>query len=286
MTGTRHDEGYTRPRMTTRTLRVGSVPYLVGRPLDTGLGDEPHIDLVHAVPSALVEGLRGGELDAALVSSIELFRRPGYRYLDGPVVAGDGPVSSVRVFLRRPVEQVRRVALDPASRTSVTLVRCLERELGLDAPRYEELEAGRDPRRDSDADAWLRIGDGALAETLAEPQRPALDPCETWNLATGLPFVFACWIVAPGVEIEPFALAFARARDRGLEEAPRLAAEHARHTGLPRSAVEHYLVRECVYDVGTRLAPALARFAERAARLDLADDGFGPEPVAVPRATP
>ena len=71
-------------------LRVGTVPYLVGRPLDEALEDEPGIDVVRAVPAELVRGLRDGSLDVALVSSIELFRRPGYRYLDGLAVSGEG----------------------------------------------------------------------------------------------------------------------------------------------------------------------------------------------------
>ena len=62
----------------TSALRVGSVPYLVGRPLDQGLGDEPGIELHHAVPALLIDQLRAGEIDVALVSSIELFRTPGY----------------------------------------------------------------------------------------------------------------------------------------------------------------------------------------------------------------
>ena len=92
------------PRMTAaserRDLRVGSVPYLVGRPLDLGLEREPGIRYERRVPAELVEGLRRGELDAALVSSIELFRAPGYRYLAPFAVSGAGPVGSVQVFLR------------------------------------------------------------------------------------------------------------------------------------------------------------------------------------------
>ncbi|MEM8711007.1 MAG: MqnA/MqnD/SBP family protein, partial [Planctomycetota bacterium] len=61
-----------------KTLRVGSVPYLVGRPLDHGLGDEPGITLEHDVPAKLIERLRAGDIDVALVSSIELFRRKDY----------------------------------------------------------------------------------------------------------------------------------------------------------------------------------------------------------------
>ena len=51
----------------TSPLRVGSVPYLVGRPLDLGLGEEPGIELSHDVPAVLVERLREGEIDVAVL---------------------------------------------------------------------------------------------------------------------------------------------------------------------------------------------------------------------------
>ena len=76
-------------------LRVGAVPYLVGRPLVDGLSQEPGLELSFAVPAQLVESLRRAELDVALVSSIELFRRPGYGYLSGSAIAGSGFVASV-----------------------------------------------------------------------------------------------------------------------------------------------------------------------------------------------
>ena len=88
------------------------MPYLVGRPMDLGLEDEEGIELRYEVPSRLVEQLRTGEIDVALVSSIELFRRPEYSYIAGIGVAGRGVVSSVQLFLRKAIEEVRRVALD------------------------------------------------------------------------------------------------------------------------------------------------------------------------------
>ena len=84
-------------------LRVGTVPYLVGRPMDLGLEDEEGIELRYEVPSRLVEQLRTGEIDVALVSSIELFRRPEYSYIAGIGVAGRGVVSSVQLFLRKAI---------------------------------------------------------------------------------------------------------------------------------------------------------------------------------------
>ncbi|MEZ5974296.1 MAG: MqnA/MqnD/SBP family protein [Planctomycetota bacterium] len=99
----------------SETLRVSSVPYLVGRPLDHGLSREEGITLEKHVPARLVELLRAGKLDVALVSSIELFCMPGYSYIPGLCVGGKGAVSSVQVFLRRPIEQVDSIAMDPAS---------------------------------------------------------------------------------------------------------------------------------------------------------------------------
>ena len=104
------------PARPSSRLRVASVPYLVGRPVDEGLAREPGIEFTRAVPARLARGLRDGSLDVALVSSIELFRIPGASYLDGPCIAGEGRVSSVQVFLRRPLAEVRTVALDPEAR--------------------------------------------------------------------------------------------------------------------------------------------------------------------------
>jgi predicted solute-binding protein len=247
-------------------LRVGSVPYLVARPLDLGLEDEPGIRLEHAVPAVLVERLRASELDVALVSSIELFRAPGYGYLDGLAVAGDGPVSSVQVFLRRPVAAVRSVALDPASRTAAVLTRIVWPSSP--APDFLEVQPGADPR-EAGADAWLRIGDRALVETAsAAPADPApFNPALAWRTLTGLPFPFAVWVVRPGVDPSPHREAFLRARARGRAALSELARGGARDLGLPLRFVHDYLARECLYEPGERLRPALLAFRDRASRL-------------------
>ena len=262
----------------SRPLRVGSVPYLVGRPLDLGLEDEDGSDLVRDVPARLVEALRGGELDIALVSSIELFRRPGYAYLDGLAVAGDGYVGSVQVFLKRPIQDVARIALDPASRTSAALVRTLLSERRGGAPDFLEVPLGDDPREAADADAWLRIGDPALRETLTLDV-PAWNPSENWRERTGLPFVFATWIVAPGVDVGPHLGAFERARARGRASIEDLGRQAAEAWGLPYERCLEYLSEECSYDPGDALAPALAEFQERAARVGLCDPDLSPAPI-------
>jgi chorismate dehydratase len=280
-------------RKVTTGLRVGTVPYLVGRPLDLGLEREPGIELSKHVPAELVSRLRGGELDVALVSSIELFRMPGYRYVDGLAVAGAGAVGSVQVFLRRPIAECRSIALDPASRAAAALVkvlcgRDLDREGGgkpKGGPAFVEVESGRDPR-EIDTDAWLRIGDAALREHLGEPDVPVFNPSREWALRTSLPFVFACWIVREDALLETAHIeAFRRARQRGAAARETLADDAAATWKLPREACRRYLVDECLYEPGAAMRRSLTRFRDEAAALGLCDGALDPRPIEAVHVT-
>lgn len=265
-------------------LRVASVPYLVGRPLDFGLEEEHDIRFSTAPPSQLVVGLRSGEIDVALASSIELFRQPGYSYLDGLCVGGEGFVSSVQIFLKKPIEAVQRVDLDPASRSSATLARIVWPAPPSRKPHFYEVEPGVDPRR-GPGDAWLRIGDACMREYLVPDAPQVLNPSEEWREMTGLPFAFALWIVRPGLDIDPWIPAFTRAFARGQSRLEELARNAARAWGVPHEATRRYLLEECAYDLGERLTPSLLAFRKEAAKLDLARLDLDPQPipVAVPR---
>ena len=266
----------------SKTLRIGSVPYLVGRPLDHGLSDEPGIELQHDVPARLVEKLRLGEIDVALVSSIELFRQPGYRYIDQIAVAGRGLVSSVQVFLRVPLEEAKKIALDPDSRAAQALSRSLLQQRQGAAPEFLEVRTGEDPRA-VEADGWLRIGDRALKEHHLE-KLPYWNPSAAWIEATGLPFVFAPWIVRPGAELTQEHLeALGRAFLRGKKHTQQLARAAAQTWGLPASVCRHYLEEECCYQLGTEeMHQSLLTFRDLAAAAGLCDPAHTPQAVALP----
>jgi chorismate dehydratase len=261
--------------MPSPKLRVASVPYLVGRPVDEGLAAEPGVEFTRAVPARLARGLADGSLDVALVSSVELFRLSGASYLDGPCIAGEGRVSSVQVFLRKPVAEVQSLALDPASRTSVVLSQVVWPG---PPPALVEVPEGTDPRSVA-ADAWLRIGDAALREHLAAGSPPVLNPSELWRERTGLPFVFALWVARAGVDLAPWAAAFARSRAVGRARMEALAREAAAEWSVPEAATRHYLFEECLYEPGARLAPALHAFRDAGAALGLCDGTRTPRGV-------
>src|SRR3954463_2070802 len=108
-------------------LRIGCVKYLNARPLIHG--GEGDVDFDH--PSALCNKLAAGKLDVALVSSFEFLRNPIYRIVDDVSIASEGPVYSVVLAHRGELSDIHEIELDPASQTSVNLLRCLLAERGL-----------------------------------------------------------------------------------------------------------------------------------------------------------
>ena len=88
--------------MATR-LRVGAVSYLNAKPLYFGLADAaPEVSLSMDVPSRLADRLAAGELDVALIPSVEYLRGAslGYEIVPGIAIAARGAVRSVKLFSR------------------------------------------------------------------------------------------------------------------------------------------------------------------------------------------
>jgi chorismate dehydratase len=112
-------------------------------------------------------------------------------------IACRGEVGSVLLLGGAPVDSLSggRVVLTTESSTSAALVRILlGRRFGLADVRYERGEF-RDPRDIPAGEAWLVIGDSALAARRAAPASVMLDLGQAWAAWTGLPFVYAVWAV-------------------------------------------------------------------------------------------
>src|SRR5260221_2419541 len=108
-----------------RKFRVASVSFLNSKPLIEGLDRDPAIELVLDVPSALLDLLRSARADAALLPVVDYQRMEGLTILPAGGIGSDGPTLTVRIFSRVPIEQVRSLACDPDSHTSVALARII-----------------------------------------------------------------------------------------------------------------------------------------------------------------
>jgi chorismate dehydratase len=190
-------------------FRVGSVSYLNAVPLTRGLEEQ----VVFATPAKLAEMLRKDELDAALVSVVEVLFNDRYDILDGIAIASLGEVKSVLLAHRKPLEEAREVFCDPASLTSVELVRVLLAERGI-RPEFKPL-----PSYDFSAlpDYAMLIGDRALDLLRGRDQHEVWDLGEAWFDLTKLPFVYAVWALRRGIENTRLRRQLREARDFGLD---------------------------------------------------------------------
>ena len=242
-------------------VRLGAVSYLNAAPLVHGLAADPAFELSADLPSKVAEQLHAGAIDVGMSPSSE-YARGAYAIVPGVAIGSRGPVRSVSLYLRGKLDQVRRVALDTSSRTSVALARILIRErLGRD-PEYVD----RPPNVEAmlrEADAALVIGDPALyADTDAE----RLDLGEGWQVLTGRPFVFAFWAGRPGALSGEHVARLQAALRSGLAELPRIALSYNGQGAGRAELNESYLRSNIVYALGAEELAGLAEFYRRAHR--------------------
>jgi chorismate dehydratase len=232
-------------------FRVGSVPYLNAVPLTRGLEDE----IIFAPPSQLGEMLRNDQLEAALVSVTEVLFNDRYNILDGIAVASLGEVKSVFLAHRRPIESATEIHCDPASLTSVNLLRVLLAERGLH-PRFVPLLSYE---REQLPDFVLLIGNPAIDYLRGSVSHEIWDLGAAWFELTRLPFVYAVWALRRGLDDAVLRQKLREARDFGLDTLDHIVASRDDYDLDFR---RDYLQWHIHYHLGADEKRGLARFVE------------------------
>ena len=231
-------------------IKLGRISYVNMAPVFFRV--DADVEEVQGVPTELNRGLLAGQCDVAPISSIEYARNADrLRLLPRLCVASEGAVDSIQLVSRKPLEQVRVVAVTPESATSVVLTRVL-------LPEAEHVPLGEE------ADAKLLIGDAALKSAFEDPT-PHYDLGRLWLERTGLPMVFAVW-AAP----EPVAVGLSELEDalvdsvlRARAEPETLAYEAAERYGYPAGFLARYF-EKLRYRFGPRERAGLMTFLELA----------------------
>ena len=250
-------------------LRVGAVSYLNTKPLVFQFQElAPAADLILDVPSRLAQRLASGELDVALIPSIEFFQNPEYTIVSDACIACRGPVLSVKLLSRCPPARIRTLALDEGSRTSVAMVRVLLKQRFGIQPQLSALPLGSKITQ-TDADAILLIGDRAIHPP-AGPFDEIWDLGDEWCRCTELPFVFAMWTARKGVELGTLETAFEESRNRGMRHLEQIAREEAAAVGLTPDVCHRYLRDNLYFYLGEREQRGLHLFYEEAVKMELA----------------
>lgn len=277
-----------------RPLRISAISFLNTAPLmwDFDRGHPPDVrrspstdasderpatsdrfDVSYTIPSACADALRAGTADIGIIPAISYATIAGLVILPDAVIASKNAVRSILLVSRKRIEDVRTIASDTSSRTSVMLTQVLceklwggEREMRPMAPDVDAMLSA--------CDAALLIGDSALR--LDPSKYVAYDLAAEWRKLTGLPFVFAFWALRMQALAESSrdpdpATVLSRSRDRGTE--PENIATIARlwspHVGLDEAAVRDYLTRNIHYTLDAENRAGLELFYRYSAELGL-----------------
>lgn len=221
------------------TLRVSAVQYLNTKPIVYGLENNilaHRFEISYDIPSLCAKKLLDKEVDLALIPSIEYSRIRRKRFLNivpDIAVASHHEVNSVELFFNKNLADLRKIAVDSSSRTSVALMEIILRE------KYD-IEPVMVPMNPDlsvmlqEADAALIIGDNALEQIGLMDNK--LDLGEEWNdLTDGLPFVYSFWAGTKDTLSAADVKVLIESRNLGLENISAIAEQYAAQNSNKRS---------------------------------------------------
>jgi chorismate dehydratase len=253
-------------------VRIGAVSYLNSKPLVEDLSELlPEATVSLDYPSRLADQLAAGDLDVALIPSVEYMRGTDYEIISDACVATRGPVLSVKLYSRVDPGAMRTLALDEGSRTSATLARIMLLErFGVD-PARQPLPIEMSVQH-TDADAVLVIGDRAM-HSPTEEFHTVWDLGEEWLNWTGLPFVFAMWVARRGVASSHVEQMLSESRDRGVARIPEIATREAARLNISPANAERYLTDNLFFRLTSAERSGLGLFQQLAIQSELAPEG-------------
>src|SRR5215469_7627883 len=233
-----------------QALRVSAISFLNTAPLmwDFERGDAgKDFEISYTIPSECAAALAAGSADMGIIPAVTYAQIPNLVILPNIAIAAKDRVRSILLISKKPMDDVRTVATDTSSRTSVALTQVLfakffggHREFTPHPPDIKEML--------KEHDAALLIGDSALKISVHDSLYHLYDLAHGWRRLTGKPFVFAFWAVrldalhrqATGLNLREV---FQRSRDQGLlpESVAVLSKEWAPRLGITETEVTTYL---------------------------------------------
>lgn len=255
-------------------IDIGSVPYLNGKPLIHGLDQVADINLIQEVPSRLAIMLRNKEIAVGLVSLAACFQNPELQIIPGFVISCNGPAESVKLFYNNEIEDIKKVALDSSSITSVTLVKVILNEAYGINPEYSTMPPVL-PAMLHACDGAVLIGDPAMHVPAGRYKE--LDLGMAWYELTGLPFVFAVWAANPEMINSSLVDALKSAKNAGLAAIDQISQSESERLDLPYDLCFRYLDEIMGYDMTDPHKEAMKLFREKVIKYSIMDNPADPE---------
>jgi chorismate dehydratase len=251
--------------------RISIVWYLNSYPLSWGFiwgRQKGEFEPVFSAPAQCADGLATGVVDVGLIPVVEYQRIPDLKVVPGLSLAAKKEVRSVLLLSKLPITQVRTVALDNSSKTSVCLLQILFRDRFHLQPVMTSVPPNLEAMLQTH-DAALVIGDVALKARNCGLFR--YDLAEEWRALTGKPFVFAFWGVRKSSRVrDPFP--FLDSFDQGRGHLQEIVSQHSVKLQLPEESLLSYLRDSMNYGLDDENLEGLKLFYQSAHRLGLVNE--------------
>jgi chorismate dehydratase len=250
-------------------MRIAGIRYINALPLIFGLQQRHDHHLILDTPSACFRKLIANEVDVALIPVLGTQMHPDVRAISDLGIAAENQTESVFVYSRKPLNKIQTVAADPASLTSVNLLKIILRVQYQNQPNFITSSDTEIQDRLKSCDAALVIGDAAITSNI--PGFTRWDLASEWHAMTKLPFIFAVWASLRRLtssEKEIFQQSFLEAK-----ASPELVLNQAcEMLPVDRKFVERYYNLDLHYQLTPNDYQGLSRYLALAADLKFIDN--------------
>ncbi len=232
----------------TDKKKLVSVSFLNAKPLVYNLEKYDNINISYEIPSKCSEILRNKEAHCGLIPVIEYSK--DYLIIPEICIAAEKKAASVLLLGNKPLEEMKTVSLDPASRTSAALLLILfHSKYGIEPDFYPPEEK---------TDGKLLIGDKALEE--CNKYKFAYDLAEEWEQWQNLPFVFAFWAGWKETITGDLVVSLLTTRNVGIRNIDKIAEQWAVNNRETPGFYSHYLSENLNYFLDDRKQDAIKLF--------------------------
>jgi chorismate dehydratase len=278
-----------------KKLRISIVKYLNTAPLVRGFTHGPlkgKYDLSFTIPSQCADDMRAGHADVAIIPAIELQRIDDLVVLPDLAIAAKNRVRSLLIVARKPIQDVKSIALDRSSRSTQALTRILCAEHWHISPQFSEASVtaatmlGR-------GDAALLIGDPALRLAISIADRATIGPAgellcdaskagvnadgtlhvydvvQEWRRLSGLPAVLAVWAARRDLITPEIIADFNASKAYGVAHLSEISAAAAQEQGMPAPELLSYLRNNIDFTLDRENLAGLELYYFLAAKLGL-----------------
>ncbi len=251
--------------MSQQILRFGLHEFLNAQPLLVPLlniAEETGLEMVVDVPAQLAKMLKAGSLDLAMIPTVEYLKEADRYRLLGLCIASREKVATVLLISKVPVQDIKTLALDERSRTSVALLKILFAKRF--SPEIVFAPSPPDPAAMlRDHDAALIIGDQNFSLPTLAKGTEIYDLSEEWYQKTGKTFVHAVLAIREGVTLEKnICEAIQSAKRQGIQNIPAIANNFAVAKGLDSAVCEDYLRHKIIYELGQEELEGMTLFQQ------------------------